>query len=224
MKTFKLSPSSIALMEECPRCFWLLEHKIWSRPAGIFPSLPSGMDRILKKHFDIFRDKGLLPPELCKQQHCENLKLFGSNAKEKELLELWRNNRKGISIVDEQGNILRGAVDNILVKGKKLIVLDYKTRGFPLKEDTAEHYKNQLNIYNLLLKKNGYDTEDYSFLLFYIPKEVLDTGEVIFDTELVKMPVSIENAENLWKKALKLLNEPYPGESCEWCSHVNPES
>jgi hypothetical protein len=223
MKTFKLSPSSISLMQECPRCFWLNQHDIWNRPAGIFPSLPSGMDRILKKHFDIFRDKGLLPPELCKRQYCENLKLFGSNAKEKELLELWRNNRKGISIVDEQGNILRGAVDNILVKGKKLIVLDYKTRGFPLKEDTAEHYKNQLNIYNLLLKKNGYDTEDYSFLLFYMPKEVLDTGEVIFDTELVKMPVSIENAENLWKKALKLLNSPCPEETCEWCSHVNPD-
>ncbi len=223
MKTFKLSPSSISLMQECPRCFWLAQHDVWSRPAGIFPSLPSGMDRILKKHFDNFRDKGLLPPELCKQHSCENLKLFGSNVKEKELLEFWRNNRKGISITDEQGNILHGAVDNILVKGRKLIVLDYKTRGFPLKEDTAEHYKNQLNIYNLLLKKNGYDTEDYSFLLFYVPKEVLDTGEVIFDTELVKMPVSIENAENLWKKALKILNEPYPEETCEWCRHVKPE-
>jgi hypothetical protein len=218
---FKLSPSSLSLMEECPRCFWLEKHDIWSRPSGIFPSLPSGMDRILKKHFDIFRDKNLLPPELCRQQSCENLKLFGSNSQEKELLEVWRNNKKGISIADEQGNVLRGAVDNILVKGKKLIVLDYKTRGFPLKEDTAAHYKNQLNIYNFLLRKNGYESEDYSFLLFYVPKEVKDTGEVIFDTELVKMPVDVENAEKLWKKALKLLNGECPEEGCEWCQNIS---
>ena len=30
----------------------------------LFRSLPSGMDGILKKHFDKFRDKGELPPEL----------------------------------------------------------------------------------------------------------------------------------------------------------------
>jgi len=27
------------------------------RPEGVFPSLPSGMDIILKKHFDTFRDR-----------------------------------------------------------------------------------------------------------------------------------------------------------------------
>jgi len=45
---FKLSPSALNLMKECPRCFWLAQHKVWKRPSGIFPSLPSGMDRILK--------------------------------------------------------------------------------------------------------------------------------------------------------------------------------
>ena len=214
---FKLSPSSISLMAECPRCFWLEKHGVWSRPSGIFPSLPSGMDRILKKHFDNFRNKGKLPPELCNQPHCENLALFGSNKEEKELLEIWRNNKKGVSWTDENENILKGAVDNLLVKGKKLIVLDYKTRGYPIKEDTAARSKNQLDIYNFLFRKNGYETEGYSFLLFYVPNRVLETGEVVFDTELVKMQVDIEGAENLWKKALKLLDGECPSEKCEWC-------
>src|SRR3989344_9310257 len=100
------------------------------------------MDRILKIHFDSFIGKGI-PPEL----KIKNVKLFD----DLKLLEIWRNNFKGISYTDSSGNILRGAVDNILVKGKKLIVLDYKTRGFPLKEDTAAHYQNQLDIYNFLL-------------------------------------------------------------------------
>jgi len=211
--TFKLSPSSLNLMKECPRCFWLTQHKVWKRPAGIFPSLPSGMDKILKIHFNVFRDNDLLPPEICESEECFDMKLFD----DKELLRKWQSNLMGIEWKDEDGNMLRGAVDNILVKGKKLIVLDYKTRGYPLKEDTADHYQNQLDIYNFLLKKNGYQIEDYAFLLFYIPSRVVKTGEVIFDTTLKKMRINIKNAEYLWKEAIKLLNSDCPKKSCEWC-------
>lgn len=201
-------------MGECPRCFWLTQHKVWTRPSGIFPSLPSGMDSILKKHFDRFRDKGELPPELrnteCEEDKC---KLFD----DEEKLKVWRSNLKGISWKDKDGNILHGAVDNLLVKGKKIIVLDYKTRGFPLKEDTHEHYQNQLNIYNFLLRMNDYETEDYAFLLFYHPKEVMPTGEVIFNTDLKKMNVDVKNAGELFEDAIRLLNSDCPTKACEWC-------
>src|SRR3989338_4034032 len=156
--SYKFSPSSLNLLKECPRCFWLAFNKGIKRPEAIFPSLPSGMDGILKTHFDNFMRKGLLPPELCKEGRCEGLKLFD----DEESLKVWRNNFKGISWTDKKGNVLHGAVDNILVKGKKLIVLDYKTRGFPLKEDTADHYQHQIDIYNFLLQKNSYETENYA--------------------------------------------------------------
>ena len=210
---YKLSPSSLNLMIDCPRCFWLTQHKVWKRPASIFPSLPSGMDSILKKHFDRFMEKDKLPPELCFHHHCTGLKLFDN----KDLMKVWRSNLKGISWADKDGNMLHGAVDNILVNGKKLIVLDYKTRGFPLKEDTHEHYQNQLDIYNFLLRKNGYETEDYAFLLFYHPKEVLEDGNVVFNTDLKKMKVDIKNAEKIFKKAVELLNRECPDKSCVWC-------
>lgn len=213
MSPYKLSPSSLNLMDECPRCFWLDKHEVWKRPNGVFPSLPSGMDGVLKHHFDKFRDKGILPPELCEDKECKNLKLFN----DAELMKVWRSNFKGIRYEDKKGNILFGAVDNILVKGKKLIVLDYKTRGFALKEDTADHYQNQLDIYNFLLRKNGYETEDYAFLLFYVPKEVTETGEVIFDTTLVKRKIDIKNAEKIFKKALELLDGECPKNGCGWC-------
>ncbi|MCX6774543.1 MAG: hypothetical protein NTY99_00435 [DPANN group archaeon] len=48
----KLSPSSLNLFKDCPRCFWLDKIKGISRPEGIFPSLPSGIDKVLKEHFD----------------------------------------------------------------------------------------------------------------------------------------------------------------------------
>ncbi|MCR4323404.1 MAG: PD-(D/E)XK nuclease family protein [Nanoarchaeota archaeon] len=171
------------------------------------------MDKILKHHFNKFRDKGELPPELCEHQHCTNMKLFD----DEEKMKVWQSNFKGISFTDKAGNELHGAIDNILVKGKKLIVLDYKTRGYALKEDTAEHYRLQQNTYNFLLRKIGHETEDFFFLLFYVPKEVATTGEVIFDTELVKMRVDTKMAEKAWKDALKLLNEDCPKKSCGWC-------
>lgn len=211
--TFKLSPSALNLMEECQRCFWLAQHKVWARPNGIFPSLPSGMDSILKIHFDNFMRKGLLPPELKDNGDTKGMLLFD----DEELLKIWRSNFKGIQWEDTKGNILRGAVDNILKKGKKLIVLDYKTRGYALKEDTHEHYQNQIDIYNLLLRKNKHETEDYAFLLFYHPKEVKETGEVIFNTDLKKMKVNIKNAEKIWNTAIRMLNEDCPKKSCEWC-------
>jgi len=217
-ETFKLSPSSLKLMQECPRCFWLQQHKVWKRPSGPFPSLPSGMDRILKKHFEGFARKRTLPPELCKNNECAGLKLFDDYEK----LEQWQNNRKGIMFKDKKGNILRGAVDYLLVVTAKgtIVVIDYKTRGYPVKEETPKMYQLQLDIYNYLLRKNGYKTEDYAFLLFYVPKEVMATGEVIFDTELVKMKIDVSKAEEIWKKALKLLKGPCPSKGCVWCERV----
>lgn len=209
---YTFSPSSLSLLKDCPRCFWLAFNKGIKQPAGIFPSLPSGMDRILKAHFDAFRDKGLLPPEL---RQLKGIKLFD----DRKLLEEWRNNFKGLRWADSEGNVIHGAVDNILTKGKKLIVLDYKTRGYPLKEDTAAHYQDQMDIYNFLLRKNGYETEDYAYLLFYYPNKVNEDGTVIFNTDLVKMKTDPKNAESILRNALKVLKGkmPEPGKECDYC-------
>ncbi len=215
--TYKFSPTSLTLLKECPRCFWLHFNKGMKRPSGPFPSLPGGMDRILKIHFDRFRDRGEFPPELREQECVTGCKLFD----DREKLKIWQNNLRGIQWTDGKGNIFRGAVDNLLMKGKKLIVLDYKTRGYPLKEDTAGHYQDQLDIYNFLLRKNGYETEDYAYLLFYYPKSVNEDGSVVFDTELVRMEVDIKNAEEIFRKAIETLEGPIPTPSagcgfCEW--------
>ena len=210
---FKFSPSSLRLLKECPRCFWLHFNKGIKRPDSIFPSLPSGMDRILKAHFDSFMKKDILPPEL-QSLHGE-VKLFDDES----LLKIWRNNLKGITWNDENGNLFRGAIDNLLVKAKKLIVLDYKTRGFPLKEDTHEHYQDQLDIYNFLLRKNSYETENYAYLLFYHPDKVNAEGEILSHTDLIKMSISTGNAEKIIKNALKTLEVGMPtcAKECKFC-------
>jgi len=50
-----------------------------------------------------------------------------------------------------------------------------------------------------------------------MPKEVMATGEVIFDTQLEKVKTDPANAEKIWKKALKLLEGDCPKKTCEWC-------
>lgn len=212
---YKLSPSSLNLIHECERCFWLTQHKIWKRPSGAFPSLSSGMDAILKRHFDNFIGKEKLPPELESRQECKYLKLF----EDEKLLSEWRNAKHGLWYEDSHLNVLHGGIDHLLVnkENQKFIVLDYKTRGFPLKEDTHKHYQDQLDIYSFLLSSIGKKTEDYAYLLFYYPKEVLISGEVIFNNELKKVAVNIENAENLFIQAINLLDSACPKESCNWC-------
>jgi len=172
------------------------------------------MDKILKEHFDSFRDKGLLPPEL--HELNGKVKLFDNI----ELLKVWRNNLKGIQWKDESGNIYRGAVDNLLSKENKLIVLDYKTRGYPLKEDTHEHYQDQMDIYNLLLRKNNYDTEDFAYLLFYHPNRINPEGDVVFETDLIKIAINIKNAEEIFYNAVKILKNSLPtcNNHCEYCN------
>jgi len=217
--SYKFSPSSLSLMKQCKRCFWLRFNKDIKRPEGIFPSLPNGMDKILKKHFDSCRDKGIMPKEL---KELSDVKLYENEF----LLEAWRNNRRGIRWEDDNGNLFMGAIDNILKKGDKLIVLDYKTRGFPLKENTPKYNQDQLDIYNLLLRKNKYETEDYSYLLFYHPTGVNEKGDIIFHTDLIKMKVSINNAAKIFHNALELLKEdiPKPAKECNYCKWAKESS
>lgn len=214
--TYKFSPSSLSLLKECPRCFWLHFNKKIRRPDIPFPSLPSGMDRVLKDHFDRFMEKGELPPEL-QELHVE-VTLFD----DKELLKVWRNNFKGIQWTDEKGNLFRGAVDNILKKGNRLIVLDYKTRGYPVKENTHKYYQDQMDIYNLLLRNNGYQTEDYTYLLFYHPNKIYESGDVDFHVDLIKTKINIKNAEDIFKRAVDVLEGemPEPSDGCGFCKWI----
>ena len=123
----RLSPSTLNLFRECPRCFWLQFKKGIARPRGIFPSLPNGMDKVLKKYFDSYRKKGTLPPEIAQE--------IGTSAKlytNMEDLKIWRNNFKGLQKeYPEYKFTLRGAIDELLIsKDGKYIPFDFKTRGY----------------------------------------------------------------------------------------------
>ena len=212
----KLSPSTLNLFLDCPRCFWLEKVKGIKRPRGIFPSLPGGMDRTIKSYFDGFRAKGKLPPELSNLEQ-EGIRLFSDQPK----LELWRSWRTGLEYKDEDSSVLSGAFDDLLVKNGEYIPFDYKTKGSPTsEEDAVKYYQNQLDCYALLLHENKRPTAGYAYLLYYSPKTVGEQGNVLFRIQAIKIKTDVERARGTFRRAVQLLKgeRPSSGPACEYCA------
>jgi hypothetical protein len=178
---------------------------------GPFPSLPSGLDLLIKVYFDKFR--GSLPPEL-------EGKVDGVLFKDLKTLKNWRDWKKGLRIIDAKEKIeLVGALDDCLVSDEYFLPLDYKTRGFDLKDDSMDYYKHQLDLYTLMLDRNGYKTKGEAYLLYYIPKTLKSGTLVEFEVTPLRVKTSIDDARKLIRDAIKLLQGPLPPhhEVCEFC-------
>lgn len=219
MKEIRVSPSSLNLFLECPRCFWLQMNEGIHRPRGIFPSLPGGMDSVIKVYFDKYREKGKLPPEI-------EGKLKGELVHDQTLLNRWRNWRTGLEYKDNgTGAVLFGALDDCLVHSTssgqgEYMPLDYKTRGSAPKDgDSEKYYGNQLDCYALLLRENNYPVDEFGYLIYYYPKQVKENGVVFFDVKPIKLKIDPERAIKTIRDAVKLLSGPIPPRhsECEYC-------
>lgn len=214
----KISPSGVSYLLECPRCLWLHFNEEKKRPRGAYPSLPDGMDNVFKKYFDEYRVKGELPPEIDGKVLG---KLFADNSK----LHQWREfnfGRGGIRAeIPEYSMLLSGAIDDLLISSDgKFIPFDFKTRGYPTKEDTHEHYRHQLDLYALLFQKNGFEPADFGYLLFFWPINY-GLGIANFKTELIKMDVSPSRGVSVLQKVYEIIKGPIPSrhEACEYCTY-----
>ncbi len=211
----RLSPSTLNVFLECQKCFWLDQVKGIHRPRGIFPSLPGGMDGLIKKYFDKYRALGKLPPEL--EGKLDGVELFADGA----LLNKWRNWRSALVYEDpETGAVLSGMLDDLGVKDREFVPLDYKTRGYDVKEGGENYYKNQLNCYGLMLRENQMPPAGYAFLLYYIPKEVAEGGMTRFDVVPKKVEINPDEALKVFRDAVALLQGPMPEthSECIYCA------
>ena len=124
-KPIQLSPNSLNLYYECPRCFWMDKRMGIRRPQPYPYALNAAVDLLLKQEFDKYRKKRELHPLLV--AYNIPAKLFPNQG----LLDEWRNNFKGIRYYDaELDATLFGAVDDILEFSEgKLAAMDYKSTG-----------------------------------------------------------------------------------------------
>ena len=218
MKPIRLSPSKLNIFRECPRCFWFDKAQGIERPRGIFPSLPSGMDRAIKTYFDRLRPSGILPAELAGE-----LPPGVAPYPDQERLDRWRNWRTGLAYQDQDGSVLAGAVDDLLVAGDRCIPFDYKTKGSVTStEDATKYYQSQLDCYGLLVREQGLPVADYGVLLYYSPKQVVGGGAVAFETQCLTIPIDPERARRLFREAVAVVRGPMPpANGCEYCAWID---
>ncbi len=228
-KEIYLSPSKLDLFNECQLCFWLQEKHGIKRP-GTFPTLPQGMDVKIKKYFDEYRRKDVLPPELSNEVQGKLVK--------QDLINEWRSNGKRTRPFYEDKNlkaVLYGALDECLViqenGEEKYIPVDFKTRGYDFKENAGEKssqenyddfYQLQLDAYTLMLEGSGYKTKRKAYLIYYIPEEVKEGAIVKFKVRVSRIETNPDNAREVFEKAVKLLKgdlPPHPAPQCKYCEY-----
>lgn len=186
---FLLSRSKIDLYFNCPRCFYLDRRLGIPRPAGFPFSLNYAVDTLLKKEFDFHRAKGEAHPLMTK---------YGVDAVpfKTDKINIWRDNFRGIRYFYKPANfIVYGAIDDVWQNSKgELIVVDYKAtstlREITLNDgqDYHEGYKRQVEVYQWLLRNNGYKVSPVAYFVYCNgrkDKKAFD-GKLEFDIQLIK--------------------------------------
>jgi len=147
----QLSPNSLNLFLECPRCFWLEKRQGIKRPQPFPYALNTAIDILLKKEFDSYRAENK-PHPLLVENNIE-AQLFPNQ----KLLNQWRSNFAGIRYFDSQLDAtLFGAVDDILeFRDEKLAPLDYKSTGSAV-PTVYDRFQLQMDISHFFWKRMGF--------------------------------------------------------------------
>lgn len=214
----RLSASSLAVLLACPRCFWLQVHEELRRPQGPFPSLPGGMDAIIKTAFDAYRKRGELPPELRGQ-------VRGTLFADQQQLNRWRDPLRGdLRFSDRDRDIeVVGGIDELVEEPDgRFTPVDFKTRGWVIKDDSHRHYEHQLDLYAWLFERLGKKTSGQGVLLFFSPVTYEGEGRVQFRIEPVAMKTDPKRADTLLARAATILgqDEPTQHADCVFCHYV----
>lgn len=202
----QLSASTLKLFQECPRCFWLqLKHRI-ERPRGPFPSLPSGIDRVLKGYFDAYRGRGILPPLV-------HGKLDGRLATNALTL--------GFNDASTKARLLGKLDDCLILADERLAPLDHKTRASsPESVDyTLKYYKFQMDVYTLLLERNGHPTSRTAYVVYYFPVDGELHKGFPFEVTVHKIVTDPDGAYEIFAAGCRCLDNPLPpaGPDCAFC-------
>jgi hypothetical protein len=204
---FVLSPSSLNIFRDCPRCFWLQVNSDIRRPRGAFPSIASGLDRVIKEYFDSYREKGILPPLLTG-------KIEGKLIPQLPNKLYFNDYSKNASLM--------GMLDECLILPENIYAaLDYKTRG-SLPADVHPAYQLQMDVYTLLLEKNNHKIGNIAYLLYFVPSPGKLHEGIPFNVKIMEVKTSTKRALDIFHKALELLESPVPAssEGCEYCNWV----
>ena len=223
---FTLSRSKIENFLRCPRCFYLDRRLGVDKPPMPPFSLNSAVDLLLKKEFDRHRARGTAHP-LMKHYKIEAVPF------KHEAMDRWREvdfGRGGIHYLHPETNFdVYGAVDDIWQnKTGELIVVDYKATSkdeeVNLDAEWQRSYKNQLEIYQWLFRRNDFPVSPVGYFVYVNgrrDKEAFD-GKLEFTVKVIPY-----EGDDSWvsgklieaKNCLMSDMAPASADDCEYCQY-----
>ena len=164
---FFLSRTAIDEFLECRKCFYLKRRLGLKSPRMVPLTLAIATDAILKNEFDEVRGNEAQSHHVW-ETHELNVRAFNHQD-----MEDWRNNFRGIRYLHESTNqIITGAIDDVWERMDtgELHIVDYKSTS---KKDDPDiesgwgfGYKRQMEIYQWLFRKNGFDIHETGYFLY----------------------------------------------------------
>jgi len=197
-KPFRVSRSKIENFIRCKACFWM------DRVKGInFPGMPgfnlnSATDNLMKKDFDKYRELQKPHPFMIRNglEHLVPFKYFE--------FDQWTQARKfGLRTIHKPTNLLiGGGLDDVWHDRStdQIFMVEYKSTSTIHKPITLEGnwkkgYKRQIDIYQWILRQNGFDVSDMSYFVYvnadasvedgYL-EDKKDKANMIFDVQLIE--------------------------------------
>ncbi len=221
---FELSRTKIELFIQCPRCFYLDRKLGISRPSFPAFTLNSAVDVLLKKEFDIHRSN--------KEAH-PLMKSYGIAAVpfEHEKMDEWRHNFIGVRFHHKPTNfVVFGAVDDIWVNDQKeLHVVDYKATSqeeeVSLNGKYRDGYKRQAEVYQWLLRENGFRVSDTAYFVYANGRKDLEVfdSKLEFDIKIIPYQGNASWVPKKLEEILKCLESekiPSAAFDCEYCAYA----
>ena len=150
---------------QCPRCFYLDTRLKIKRPSGPPFNINKTIDELYKKEFDKHRTAGTPHPIMADNQ-------IKAVPYQHEDLNTWRYNFTGVTTLHEPTNLhVFGAIDDVWVNDDgELLVVDYKATskasGVSIDSDWQISYKRQMEVYQWLLRQNGFTVSDTGYFVY----------------------------------------------------------
>ena len=183
------------------------------------------MDALLKKEFDIHRAKGTKHP-LIEKYGVDAIPVLHKD------LDKWRHNFTGIQFLHQLTNLLIfGAIDDLWQNSKgEYIVVDYKATAkieeiTKLDKDWHNGYKRQMEIYQWLLRQNGYKVSDTGYFVYCngIADAKAFDKKLEFRVNLIPYKGNGSWVEKTIFDIHKCLNSdkiPQARENCDYCDYI----
>ncbi len=222
---FKLSRSKIDLFLECPRCFYFDRRLGVGRPPGFPFALNSAVDALLKQEFDSHRARGERHPLM------EKYGIDALPAQHKDL-DKWRHNFTGVQYLHKPTDFLVfGAIDDLWQNSRgEYIVVDYKATAkaeeiTELNKDWHKGYKRQMEVYQWLLRQNGYKVANVGYFVYcngIADAEAFDR-KLEFRVNLIPYEGNDDWVETTLLAIHKCLNSdkiPHSNPDCDYCRYV----